>query len=40
MAFAIMIYHMVSWELFHPESGSLLGNIKDFQTSIVFFIRR
>lgn len=64
MAFAIMIYHLISWTVFHPESGSLLGNfgiygvsiffvlsglsmaivynnyIKDFQTSIVFFIRR
>lgn len=64
MAFAIMIYHLTGWTLFHPESGSVLGNfgiygvsiffvlsglsmavvynnyIKDFQTSIVFFIRR
>ncbi|MDC5023914.1 acyltransferase [Acinetobacter baumannii] len=68
MAFAIMIYHLVSWQLFqapdHPHAGSILGNfgiygvtiffvlsglsmgivynnyIKDFQTSIVFFLRR
>lgn len=64
MAFAIMIYHLVGWTLFHPESGSLLGNfgiygvsiffvlsglsmaivynhfIKDFQSALVFFLRR
>ncbi|WP_462156912.1 acyltransferase family protein [Acinetobacter baumannii] len=64
MAFAIMIYHLVGWELFHPEAGSMLGNfgvygvsiffvlsglsmgivynnyIKNFQTALVFFVRR
>jgi exopolysaccharide production protein ExoZ len=63
-ALAIMIYHFISWTIFHPESGSILGNlgiygvsiffvlsglsmgivynnyIKDFKTSLVFFIRR
>ncbi|WP_447505644.1 acyltransferase family protein [Acinetobacter pittii] len=64
MAFSIMIYHLISWEVFHPQSGNILGNfgiygvsiffvlsglsmgivynnyIKNFHTSIVFFIRR
>lgn len=64
MAFAIMIYHLTGWTLFHPEAGSVLGNfgiygvsiffvlsglsmaivynhfIKDFRTSLVFFVRR
>jgi len=64
MAFAIMIYHLISWEAFHPQAGNVLGNfgiygvsiffvlsglsmgivynnyIKNFHTSIVFFIRR
>ncbi|MDC4571079.1 acyltransferase family protein, partial [Acinetobacter baumannii] len=64
MAFAIMIYHLISWEVFHPQAGNVLGNfgiygvsiffvlsglsmgivynkyIKDFHTSIVFFVRR
>ncbi|WP_336932385.1 acyltransferase [Acinetobacter bereziniae] len=63
-ALAIMFYHFISWTVFHPESGSILGNfgiygvsiffvlsglsmgivynnyIKDFHTSLVFFIRR
>lgn len=26
MAFAIMIYHLISWQVFHLESGSVLGN--------------
>lgn len=38
MAFAIMIYHLVSWQLFHPESGSILGNFGIYGVSIFFVL--
>ncbi|MDC5503311.1 acyltransferase, partial [Acinetobacter baumannii] len=38
MAFAIMIYHLVSWQLFHPEAGSLLGNFGIYGVSIFFVL--
>ena len=38
MAFAIMIYHLVSWTLFHPESGSILGNFGVYGVSIFFVL--
>ncbi|WP_338558077.1 acyltransferase family protein [Acinetobacter sp. KS-LM10] len=38
MAFAIMIYHLVSWTFFHPESGSLLGNFGVYGVSIFFVL--
>lgn len=38
MAFTIMIYHLISWTLFHPESGSLLGNFGIYGVSIFFVL--
>lgn len=38
MAFAIMIYHLVTWTLFHPESGSFLGNFGIYGVSIFFVL--
>lgn len=38
MAFAIMIYHLVSWQLLHPESGTLLGNFGIYGVSIFFVL--
>lgn len=38
MAFAIMIYHLVAWTIFHPESGSLLGNFGIYGVSIFFVL--
>lgn len=42
MAFAIMIYHLVSWEIFvspnHPEAGSVLGNFGIYGVSIFFVL--
>lgn len=38
MAFAIMIYHLVSWKFFHAEAGSLLGNLGIYGVSIFFVL--
>lgn len=38
MAFAIMIYHLTGWTLFHPESGSVLGNFGIYGVSIFFVL--
>lgn len=38
MAFAIMIYHLVAWMLFHPSSGSVLGNFGIYGVSIFFVL--
>ncbi|EXS29147.1 acyltransferase family protein [Acinetobacter sp. 742879] len=38
MAFAIMIYHLIGWQLFHPESGSVLGNFGVYGVSIFFVL--
>lgn len=38
MAFAIMIYHLISWKLFHPEAGSILGNFGIYGVSIFFVL--
>lgn len=38
MAFAIMIYHLVAWTIFHPESGSILGNFGVYGVSIFFVL--
>ncbi len=38
MAFAIMIYHLISWQVFHLESGSVLGNFGIYGVSIFFVL--
>lgn len=42
MAFAIMIYHLVSWQLYqapdHPHAGSVLGNFGIYGVSIFFVL--
>lgn len=38
MAFAIMIYHLISWKLFHPEAGTVLGNFGIYGVSIFFVL--
>ncbi len=38
MAFAIMIYHLTGWTLFHPEAGSVLGNFGIYGVSIFFVL--
>lgn len=38
MAFAIMIYHLIAWKFFHPDSGTLLGNFGIYGVSIFFVL--
>ncbi|WP_424585541.1 acyltransferase family protein [Acinetobacter baumannii] len=38
MAFAIMIYHLVGWNLVQPEAGSVLGNFGIYGVSIFFVL--
>ncbi|MGD3146038.1 acyltransferase family protein [Acinetobacter baumannii] len=38
MAFSIMIYHVVSWEFFQPQAGSILGNFGVYGVSIFFVL--
>lgn len=38
MALTIMIYHLISWQLFHPEAGSILGNFGIYGVSIFFVL--
>ncbi len=38
MALSIMIYHLVSWKIFHPESGTVLGNFGTYGVSIFFVL--
>ena len=37
-ACAIMIYHLISWTLWHPQAGSLLGNLGIYGVSIFFVL--
>lgn len=37
-ALAIMVYHLVSWSLFHPEAGNILGNFGIYGVSIFFVL--
>ncbi|ENV93788.1 hypothetical protein F937_03189 [Acinetobacter calcoaceticus ANC 3680] len=38
MAFVIMIYHLVSWEIFYPKAGNVLGNLGIYGVSIFFVL--
>lgn len=38
MAFAIMVYHLVGWQIFHPQAGSTLGNLGIYGVSIFFVL--
>jgi peptidoglycan/LPS O-acetylase OafA/YrhL len=37
-ACSIMLYHLISWTLWHPQSGSLLGNLGIYGVSIFFVL--
>lgn len=38
MALTIMTYHLVSWQLFHPKAGNILGNFGIYGVSIFFVL--
>jgi exopolysaccharide production protein ExoZ len=38
LAFAIMVYHLVGWELFHLDSSSLLGRLGIYGVSMFFVL--